>query len=137
MKKPSYEVVDACLPGAVRTTAGCPPSPLPYLLRVGFVRAKFHAKRIFRFERRIVHSKSARARGTLLDVKRRHEKKARARALAKPPSVRTDAEGRVHLVLHRDPETGQSLVTLEAPIFEESWQNDVAAAAANTAYASL
>jgi Fe-S-cluster containining protein len=49
------------------------------------------------------------------------------------------ADGRVHLALalHRDPVTGRQDVTLRAPLFEETWQNDVAIAAARTAHAVL
>ena len=49
--------------------------------------------------------------------------------------VHTDAEGRVHLALHRDA-SGQAYVALTDPIFEDDWQNQLAAGAANTAYAS-
>ncbi|WP_437734453.1 YkgJ family cysteine cluster protein [Sorangium sp. So ce1335] len=48
-----------------------------------------------------------------------------------------DAEGRVHLTVHRDPASGNERVALRSPVFQEAWQNDVAAATANTAYAVL
>jgi hypothetical protein len=48
-----------------------------------------------------------------------------------------DARGRVHLAVHRDPTTGGARVLLETPVFAEAWQNDLTAAAANTAYAVL
>jgi Fe-S-cluster containining protein len=44
-----------------------------------------------------------------------------------------DTEGRVHLVLHRDPATGAEHLALGAPLFKEAWQNEVALAAAVTA----
>ena len=43
-----------------------------------------------------------------------------------------DPAGRVHLALQRDPASGEESVALAAPVFEEAWQNDVAAAAANS-----
>ncbi|WP_437308203.1 YkgJ family cysteine cluster protein [Sorangium sp. So ce388] len=48
-----------------------------------------------------------------------------------------DAAGRVHLAVHRDPASGNERVELRSPVFREAWQNDVATAAANTAYAVL
>ncbi|MFZ5896066.1 MAG: YkgJ family cysteine cluster protein [Myxococcota bacterium] len=54
-----------------------------------------------------------------------------------PAHVQRDGEGRVHLALLRDPETSQPRIVLEVPVFEEIWQNDVAAATANTVYALL
>jgi Fe-S-cluster containining protein len=50
--------------------------------------------------------------------------------------VRRDAAGRVHLVLERDP-AGNEFFALSAPLFEESWQNDVTAGTANTAFGVL
>jgi Fe-S-cluster containining protein len=71
-------------------------------------------------------------------MKRKLGKKARTALRENDrPSVHTDVEGRVHLALHRDPGSGQTFVALTSPLFEEQWQNDVAAGAANTAYASL
>jgi Fe-S-cluster containining protein len=71
-------------------------------------------------------------------MKRKLAKKARTRALPKErPGIHTDAEGRVHLALQRDAGNGQAFVTLAAAIFEEQWQNEVAAGAANTAFATL
>jgi Fe-S-cluster containining protein len=55
----------------------------------------------------------------------------------RPASSRKAADGRVHLTLHRDPKTGQAGVALKAPIFEEAWQNEIAAAAATTAHGIL
>ena len=56
----------------------------------------------------------------------------RCRAALKP--VARDPGGRVHLTVHRDPASGAESVALAAPVFEEDWQNDVAAAAANTVH---
>jgi Fe-S-cluster containining protein len=47
-----------------------------------------------------------------------------------------DAAGRVHLVLRRD-SAGNEFFALSAPLFEETWQNDVAAGTANTAFGVL
>jgi hypothetical protein len=52
------------------------------------------------------------------------------------PAAR-DPAGRVHLTVHRDPATGAETVALSAPLFEEAWQNEVAAAAARTAHGAL
>jgi Fe-S-cluster containining protein len=68
-------------------------------------------------------------------MKQKRDKKARA-ARREPPRVHTDAEGRVHLALHRDP-NGATFVALTEAIFEESWQNELAQGAANTACASF
>jgi hypothetical protein len=50
-----------------------------------------------------------------------------------------DAQGRVrvHLAVVRDPASGGARVSLDRPVFAEAWQNDLTAAAANTAYAVL
>jgi Fe-S-cluster containining protein len=63
-------------------------------------------------------------------VSRRADKKRNARA-------RRDAEGRLHLELHRDSNTGAEYVTLEQPVFGQDWQNQIAAGAANTAHEAL
>src|SRR5262245_5836824 len=63
---------------------------------------------------------------------KRHASKARPARDAASPAQR-DPQGRVHLVFHRDPATGSEQLQLSAPIFKEPWQNEVAAAAANTA----
>jgi Fe-S-cluster containining protein len=61
----------------------------------------------------------------------------RARAFARPKGPESaaarDAQGRVHLVFHRDPTSGEERLQLSGPIFKEAWQNEVAGAAANTA----
>jgi hypothetical protein len=49
----------------------------------------------------------------------------------------TDDAGRVHLVVRPDPASGRARVELGAPIFKEGWQNDLATASANTAYAIM
>ncbi len=69
----------------------------------------------------------------------RKTRRARAAAARKRREVSThrDAQGRVHLALHEDPVSGAVAVALTRPVFKETWQNDVAAAAANTAYALL
>jgi Fe-S-cluster containining protein len=43
----------------------------------------------------------------------------------------------VHLTVQRDPASGAETVALAAPLFEEDWQNEIATAAAQTAYATL
>jgi hypothetical protein len=53
------------------------------------------------------------------------------------PPVARDPAGRVHLAVRRDPASGAESVALTAPVFEEAWQNDIAAAAANTAHGIL
>jgi len=45
--------------------------------------------------------------------------------------------GRLHLALHRDPVSGREGIALEVPVFAETWQNDVVAGTANTAYTTL
>jgi Fe-S-cluster containining protein len=57
-------------------------------------------------------------------------KKQQARARG---DARRGADGRLHLVLHRDPVSGAEGVALARPVFDEPWQNDLAAGAANTA----
>jgi Fe-S-cluster containining protein len=56
-----------------------------------------------------------------------------------PPNAgpHRDAAGRLHLALHRDPTSGREGISLEVPVFEESWQNDLALGTANTAFATL
>ncbi len=51
--------------------------------------------------------------------------------------VARDPGGRVHLTVHRDSVSGAETVALAAPLFAETWQNDVAAAAAGTAHGLL
>ena len=61
------------------------------------------------------------------------KKKLKKQQAAARGDAHRGADGRLHLVLHRDPATGAEGVGLAHPIFEEAWQNDVAAGAANTA----
>lgn len=44
-----------------------------------------------------------------------------------------DGGGRLHLALHRDPASGSEALTLEAPICEQPWQDEVAVSAARSA----
>ena len=53
------------------------------------------------------------------------------------PPVARDPAGRAHLTVARDPASGDESVALTAPVFAEAWQNDIAAAAANTAHGLL
>jgi hypothetical protein len=48
-----------------------------------------------------------------------------------------DDAGRVHLVVHRDPTSGTDRLELSAPLFEEDWQDQVAASTATTALGVL
>jgi Fe-S-cluster containining protein len=50
--------------------------------------------------------------------------------------MRRDAQGRVHLRLVRDAASGQEAVALEAPVFDQDWQNEITAGAASTAHAA-
>lgn len=52
------------------------------------------------------------------------------------PTVR-DQHGRLHLLLHQDPVSGATQLALKAPLFTESWQDDVALSTASTAYGAL
>jgi hypothetical protein len=51
--------------------------------------------------------------------------------------TRRDAQDRLHLAVNRDAATGGARVSLERPVFAESWQDELTAAAASTAYALL
>jgi Fe-S-cluster containining protein len=53
------------------------------------------------------------------------------------PTRDAQGRGRVHLAIVRDPATGGARVSLEKPVFAESWQDELTAAAANTAYELL
>jgi hypothetical protein len=73
---------------------------------------------------------------------KRKEKEARRAArkdAAKKRQARVhrDAQGRTHLVIHRDALGRVNGLTLSRPLFNDSWQNDVAIAAANTAHELL
>ena len=51
--------------------------------------------------------------------------------------TRVDSEGRRHLMVLRDPVTGEEQLALKAPLFQEAWQNELVVGAANTARALL
>ena len=51
--------------------------------------------------------------------------------------VARDPGGRVHLTVQRDPASGAENVALTGPLFDEGWQNEIAAAAAATAHGTL
>ena len=73
-------------------------------------------------------------------VRHKQTKQQRKRAkLDKKRQARVhhDAQGRLHLGLHRDPLSGKAQVVLRQAIFAQGWQNEIATAAANTAYALL
>lgn len=57
---------------------------------------------------------------------------ARGKRKRRQAQAQKDAQGRVHLTLHRDPATGRESLTLNGPVFSESWQNEVTAGTANT-----
>lgn len=46
-------------------------------------------------------------------------------------------KAKVHLVVYRDPRSGAQELRLRAPLFQEAWQNELVAAAANTARGML
>jgi hypothetical protein len=48
-----------------------------------------------------------------------------------------DELGRVHLAVRRDSPSGNSLVVLRTPLFDEPWQDELTAGAANTVFAVL
>ena len=52
------------------------------------------------------------------------------------PAFRDD-RGRVHLAVQRDSRSGKGLVVLEAPLFDEQWQDELTRSAANTVFAVL
>ena len=52
-------------------------------------------------------------------------------------SAGRDRNGRLHLSVHRDPATGAEALTLNGPVFKDSWQDDLALAAASTAHGVL
>jgi Fe-S-cluster containining protein len=60
-------------------------------------------------------------------------RRARAAAAKKGAEVQRDAQGRVHLALHRDPASGREYLALIEPVFKEAWQNEITTGAANTA----
>jgi len=72
-------------------------------------------------------------------MSRRERRERRAQASSRPAPAKTqrDAQGRVHLVLQRDPRSGSELVALSAPLFREAWQDELSVGTANTARAVL
>lgn len=52
-------------------------------------------------------------------------------------AIRRDEQGRAHLQLIRDPETGAPQLTLTAALFKEKWQNELVTVAANAALSTL
>src|ERR1700728_4684998 len=48
--------------------------------------------------------------------------------------LQRDAQGRAHLVIHRDAQGRAQRLALSQPLFNDTWQNDVATAAASTAH---
>jgi Fe-S-cluster containining protein len=71
--------------------------------------------------------------------RKRQERKVRTSAALRPaPSnSRRDTQGRLHLVVHRDPVSGSEAVALRAPLFREAWQDELSVGTANTARAVL
>jgi Fe-S-cluster containining protein len=69
------------------------------------------------------------------DQGRKRAQRTGAFAQSKRPesAAARDAQGRVHLLFHREPASGEERLQLSGPIFKESWQNELAEAAANTA----
>ncbi len=61
---------------------------------------------------------------------------ARGKRQKKQP-VRRDAQGRAHLVVHRDDLGRTHSLSLSGPLFNDQWQNEVAVAAANSAHSFL
>jgi Fe-S-cluster containining protein len=64
-------------------------------------------------------------------------RKALQKRQAQEAAVRRDEQGRAHLQLIRDPETGRSQLKLTAAFFRENWQNEIATVAANAALNTL
>ena len=71
--------------------------------------------------------------------RRREQRSLRtpAASAARAQATRRDSQGRVHLLLERDPATGSELVRLRAPLFREAWQDELSVGTANTARALL
>jgi Fe-S-cluster containining protein len=70
-------------------------------------------------------------------MKQKAGKKGRPALATRGAAARADTRGRIHLALHRDPASGRESAALEHALFSEDWQNQVASAAANTAYEEL
>lgn len=67
---------------------------------------------------------------------RKAERAAAERKRRKKRTFRDDA-GHLHLALHRDPATHRERVTLRKALFDQAWQNEITASAANTALGAL
>lgn len=70
---------------------------------------------------------------------KRQQRRAQNKAASSPRPARSarDDQGRVHLVIHRDPLSGAELVGLRAALFREAWQDELSVGTANTARAVL
>jgi hypothetical protein len=68
---------------------------------------------------------------------KRTKQRASVRSRAGRAQSERRADGRVHLALATDPVTRRERLDLVKPVFVEDWQNRLAIAAANTAYAIL
>jgi len=55
----------------------------------------------------------------------------------RPTATERDAQGRVHLLIQRDPSSGAEAIALRAPLFQEPWQDELSVGTANTARALL
>ncbi len=64
-------------------------------------------------------------------------KKRSAGTQKKQKRTQRGRDGRVHLTLAVDPTSGRERLDLQRPVFSETWQNRMVAAAANTAYSLL
>ncbi|HEY0464488.1 MAG TPA: YkgJ family cysteine cluster protein [Polyangiaceae bacterium] len=71
--------------------------------------------------------------------RKRQQRKARSSAALppRPAATERDAQGRVHLVIQRDPLSGAESIALRAPLFREAWQDELSVGTANTARALL
>ncbi len=72
--------------------------------------------------------------------RRKRQQRPTSASAASPPGpaeVQRDAQGRVHLMLQRDPSSGRESVALRAPLFREAWQDELSVGTANTARALL
>jgi Fe-S-cluster containining protein len=71
----------------------------------------------------------------------RKQKRRTARAAAESAKRRAapdrDGARHGHLQLDRDPGSGQARLVLKAPVFQDDWQNELATAAANTAFGTM
>lgn len=65
----------------------------------------------------------------------RGQSKVASASSARP--TQRDSQGRVHLVIQRDPHSGAELVALRGSLFREAWQDELSVGTANTARAVL